>query len=189
MRWESPESQEVDLKWAYRMINAGPVVLVSTADGDTPNACTIAWCAPCSKVPPQFMLCIGRRHKTFGNLEHSHILGINIPSADQLDLVRYLGTTSGNRIRKFEQREIPYHMGGVLTHLPLLNACAGWLECRVLDPGIGETSIVLVEAIAARCRIGAFTNDRTWNTEQFPLITHLGGTHFLASGPALEPRH
>lgn len=177
---DTNEKVIVDLEWAYRLLGFGPLVLVSTTDGIRPDVCAIAWCCPCAKTPPSFALSIGKRHKTYQNIMKTGTFGINVPTADQTDLVLYSGTVSGNNVDKFEERRIPYHFGRELTSLPLLTECAAWLECQLV-PSVeaGDHAVIVGQAVAASSRPGVLLDDHTWNTRDHPTLHHLGGRNFL----------
>jgi len=171
---------ELDLGWAYRFLGYGPLVLVSTTDGTIGDVSTVAWCAPCAKKPPTFMVSIGKSHKTYKNIMKTGYFGINLPTVEALDLVMYAGTVSGNDTDKLAARKIPVGYGRKLDKLPLMKDCVAWLECKLV-PGneAGDMGIIVGEAVAASCRVGVLNDDHTWNVERFPTLHHLGGRKFL----------
>lgn len=170
---------------AYRLLNHAPVVLVSTTDGITPNVSTVAWCAPCSMEPPEVMLCIDSGHRTARNIAGTGMLAINIPTADQVDLVMYCGSVSGNKVNKFQERDIPLrksaHRGP-----PLVASCAAWLECIVEPcPDALKRDIVIARCHSAHCRPGVMSSAYMWNMKSYPVLHHLGGRRFLAGGEVI----
>lgn len=173
--------QEVELEWAYRFLGFGPLVLVSTTDGMRGDVAAVAWCAPCAKEPPRLMISIGKSHKTYKNIMKTGYFGINVPTVDQLPLAMYCGSKSGHKVDKVADWPIKVYHGKVLDRLPLVEACAAWLECKIV-PGVeaGEQSIIVAEAVAARCRPGVLRPDHSWDVERFPTLHHLGGRRFLA---------
>ncbi len=172
--------QPVPLPWAYRLLNHGPLVLLSTTDGERANVSTVAWARPCRKDPPQFCLTVGTSHRTYKNLARTGHVGINIPTADLADLVLYCGRNSGHNVDKVALRKIAMRPGAELRNLPLVEACAAWMECRVLPESLATgTSELRVEAVAAACRTGVLSPVFSWNVEAFPTLHHLGGTRFM----------
>jgi len=169
-----------DLEWAYRFLGYGPVVLVSTTDGFKGDVSTVAWCAPCAKSPPTVMIAIGKSHKTYENIARTGYFGINVPTADQLDLVMYCGTRSGHKEDKLSRFPIETGRGIEFDKLPMVSACAAWLECKLV-PWLeaGDQSIVVARAVAAYCREGVLNEDKTWNAQDFPPVHHLGGRKFI----------
>ena len=176
----SQDLQRIPLAHAYRLLNHGPLVLLSTTDGSSPDVSTVAWSKPCRKNPPRFQLTVGTSHRTYKNLARTGVVGINIPTADLVELVLYCGRTSGNHVDKIAARSIELRPGEELTGLPLIASCAAWLECRVLPECLeAGTSDLTVEAVAATCRVGVLSPEYSWNVEAFPTLHHLGGTRFM----------
>jgi len=174
-----PPTQTVELPWAYRLLNSGPVLLISSTDGVRPNVCPVAWCATVAKKPPRFVLTVGTGHHTFANIERSGVLGINLPTAELRDLVMYCGSCSGRDVDKFAQAGIQQHPGQVLPELPLLSECAAWLECRLTEVlASGDHKLLIVEAVAAACRPGVLDGNHHWSVERYPTLHHLGGSAF-----------
>lgn len=179
--------QSVPLEWAYRLLNHGPLVLVSTTDGMKPNVCTVAWCAPCSKSPPTIAISIGKRHKTYKNIMKTGHFGLNIPTADLLDLVWYCGSTSGNNIDKVSEGKVEMFQGHEINRLPLVAGCSAWLECSMI-PGAeaGDHGIIVAQVSAAGCRPGAMNQDYNWNVVDHPTLHHLGGKKFAVANTLVK---
>lgn len=179
--------QPLPLEWAYRLVNFGPLVLVSTTDGRKANVCTVAWCAPCAKKPPTVAISIGKRHKTYKNIMKTGFFGLNIPTADQLPLAWYCGKISGNSVDKIADRGIELFYGSILKTLPLLKACSAWLECKIV-PGAeaGDHGIIVAQVVSAGCRAGAVNEQYNWQSQAFPTLHHLGGRSFAVSGKVIE---
>lgn len=178
---------DVPLENATRFLNFGAVTLISTTDGVTPDVSTVAWAKPCAKKPPTFTLTVGVRHRTYANLLKTGILGINVPTADQVGTVMYCGHHSGNDSDKIREGGVAVRLGKVLPTLPLVDGCAAWLECRVdLDSLEEGSSLVRVEAVGASCVRGVMTDQYTWDTEKFPTLHHLGGSRFIVGGEIID---
>jgi flavin reductase (DIM6/NTAB) family NADH-FMN oxidoreductase RutF len=179
--------QDIPLRWAYRFLNHGPLVLISTTDGEQPNVSTVAWARPCQKDPPRFSLTIGTSHRTYKNLALNGMVGINVPTAELMEQVLYFGRVSGDDVDKIGVQGGPIRQGADLTDLPLLNNCAAWLECKVSPESLAAgTSHVQVEAVAASCRSGVFSPQFTWNVDAFQTLHHLGGSRFVVGERTLS---
>lgn len=174
------DSQNIPLQWAYRLLNHGPLVLISTTDGEHPNVSTVAWARPCKKDPPRFSLTIGTSHRTYKNLALNGLVGINVPTAELMEQVLYFGRVSGDDEDKIGLQGVPIRQGAELADLPLLDNCAAWLECKLTPESLASgTSQVQVEAVAASCRTGVLSSEFTWNVESYKTLHHLGGSRFL----------
>jgi flavin reductase (DIM6/NTAB) family NADH-FMN oxidoreductase RutF len=179
-----PARVEVPLGRACRLINASPVLLLSTHDGVRANACPVAWYAPVRRDPPQLVLALDPDHKTSANLRASGLLGLNVPTPAQLELVRYCGSCSGHDVDKVAARGIALFAASALPGLPLLADCAAWLECRRLEAtGLADHDLVLVQAVAAWARPGVLDAEGCWDAARFPTLHHAGGQRFLQGRP------
>ncbi len=183
----------IPLDKAYRMVNHGPLVMVSTVSPHgIPNACTVAWSCTFEKMPPRFLLVISSGHKTWKNIMETGDLVINIPTVEYLDAVMYLGNESGNHQDKISLGKVAIRPATVVK-APLLAGCAAWIECRLVDPPHGvpmggrdkEKRPIMVEAVAASSVEGFMT--KNWNVDvmRHPTLHHLGGNMFTHPGPIL----
>ncbi len=179
--------QSVPLGKATRLVNYGPVVMVSSSDGSKSNVCTVAWCVPQRKSPPRFALAIGRSHKSYLNIMKTGALGINVPSEADLDLLYYVGTHSGNDFDKVRERNIEMLRGTGIETLPLVKQSAAWIECKLVHSEASrDRGIIVVEGVAAHCRKGVLDADYVWNTKDFPTLHHLGGKKFVVGRDTVE---
>lgn len=176
------ETKKVDPGNAYRLLGHGPTVLVSTYDGEYPNASAVAWTMPVSKEPPRFAMRIGEGHKTYKNLMESKCCVINIPTAEHKDKVILCGTKSGNTGDKLGPAGIGTIPSKKLS-APRLDFCAAWMECELIgNLELNGTNLVLVEAKLIECIPGAMDADDHWNAIKFPTLHHLGGSSFSVPG-------
>lgn len=177
----------IPLEKATRLVNHGPVVMVSTTDGQRPNACAIAWCMPYSKKPAWVALKIGKSHLTWDNLMATEDLVINVPSAEQVEAVLKVGRVKGrevsDKLALAGLAPLPSEQVGP----PRIAGCVAWLECRLVRRELAEADgIVLAEVVAAAAADGAFREDGTLDTERFPTLHHLGGDRFVADGRIID---
>ncbi|MDM0105624.1 flavin reductase family protein [Variovorax sp. J22R24] len=185
--------QPVALEHASRLVNHGPTVLVTSADGPRRNAMAAAWSMPVEFTPPRIAVVIDKRTYTRQLVAASGAFGICIPGTSLTDLTYALGSTSGRDTDKFERYGIEARPGPVLG-MPLLEVgCAAWLECRLIsEPHTEEaydTCFAEVVAAAADARIfaGGRWSFRDDNAD-LQTIHHLGGGNFARSGGNLQAR-
>jgi flavin reductase (DIM6/NTAB) family NADH-FMN oxidoreductase RutF len=169
------------LREAYRLIGHGPTVLVSTTDGNVPNACAVAWATPTSKEPPRFALRIGESHKTYKNLMATGSCVINIPTADAMDTVMICGRKSGNDSNKLSDAGIET-LPSKQVQAPRLACCVAFLECKLIgELQLDGTSLTLVEAVLVEYKKGLM-KDGHLDIEKHPTLHHLGGDRFSLPG-------
>ncbi|MBN2497571.1 MAG: flavin reductase family protein [Deltaproteobacteria bacterium] len=180
--------QPIAIELAYRLVNHGPTVIVSTTDGAQPNACAVAWCAPASREPPRFCLTIGKRHKTFEQLMASGECVLNLPTSEALDALMVCGRRSGHDGDKLSAAGIALEPSTRVC-APRLACCAAWIECKLwgvpewAEPG---PSLVVLQALAAECRPGVLDREGFLDTDRFKTLHHLGGDRFVLPGERLD---
>jgi flavin reductase (DIM6/NTAB) family NADH-FMN oxidoreductase RutF len=181
----------VALEHASRLVNHGPTVLVTSADGARRNVMAAAWSMPVEFAPPRIAVVIDKRTYTRELVAASGAFGICLPGTALADLTYALGSTSGRMLDKFERYGIGASRGPVLG-IPLLEAgCAAWLECRLIREPHAEdaydTCFAEVVAAAADARIfaGGHWSFREDNAD-LQTIHHLGGGNFVRAGSTLR---
>jgi len=183
--------QPVALEHASRLVNHGPTVLVTSADGARRNLMAAAWSMPVEFTPPRIAVVIDKRTYTRELVSAGGAFGICLPGTALVDLTYALGNTSGRTLDKFERYRIAASRGPVLG-MPVLEAgCAAWLECRLIREPHAEdaydTCFGEVVAAAADSRIFAggywlFSEDNA----DLQTIHHLGGGNFVRAGGTLR---
>lgn len=117
----------VPLAKAYRVLNHGPVVLVSSAHGDTPNLMAAAWSMPLDFDPPKVTVVIDKATLTRQLVEASGVFGLNIPCAAMAAQTLAVGTDSAHTVPgKLAQHGITTFAASQIA-APLVQGCVGWL--------------------------------------------------------------
>ncbi len=178
---------------ASRLINHGPTVLVTSADGERRNVMAAAWSMPVEFTPPRIAVVIDKRTYTRELIAASGAFGLCLPGAALLDLTYAVGAASGRDVDKFARHGIVARPGQVLG-VPLIETgCAAWLECRLIHEPHTEdsydTCFAEVVAAAADQRIFAsghwlFSDDNVG----LQTIHHLGGGNFVRAGGVLRAK-
>lgn len=138
--------RQLKLSRAFTLIEPGPVVLVTTRDGDTNNVMTISW-TMVMDFTPVFALTTGPWNHSFAALKRTRECVIAVPAVDLLDRVVGIGTCSGtdtNKFAKFKLTAVP----GKLIKAPLIKECLANIECKVVDL-VDKHNIVVLEGVAA----------------------------------------
>jgi flavin reductase (DIM6/NTAB) family NADH-FMN oxidoreductase RutF len=138
--------RRLKLSKAFTLMESGPVVLVTTRDGQRNNIMTISWTMVVD-FTPVFAITTGEWNHSFAALRKNRECVIAIPTVDMLDKVVGIGTCSGTDTDKFAKFKLTPVQGGVVTS-PLIKECLTNLECKVIDI-INKHNIVVLEAVAA----------------------------------------
>ena len=138
--------RELRLSKAFTLIESGPVVLVTTHDGQKDNIMTISWTMVID-FTPVFAITTGEWNYSFAALRKNRECVIAIPTVDMLDRVVGIGTCSGKDTDKFAKFKLTPLQGKVVRS-PLIKECLANIECKVIDI-VKKHNIVVLEAVAA----------------------------------------
>jgi flavin reductase (DIM6/NTAB) family NADH-FMN oxidoreductase RutF len=183
--------QKINLDKAYRLLNHGPTVLVSSAHNGKKNIMAAAWVTPLDFDPPKITLVIDKNTYTRELIEASGTLAINVPCVAQIDTVRKVGTTSGRDLKdsdKFAQYGLET-FPAQSVNAPLLKGCVAWLECKVIPEPHNQNTydLYIAEVVAAYADERVFSDGR-WHFDghnDLRTLHHVAGGAFFATGDAL----
>jgi len=120
------------LSQVYRMLEPGPVVLVTTAARGRTNVMPMSWHMMMEFEPPLLGCIVSARNYTFGLLDASGECVINIPTVDLARSVVACGNTSGRKIDKFRAFGLT-PVASARVRAPRIEECYASLECAVAD--------------------------------------------------------
>jgi flavin reductase (DIM6/NTAB) family NADH-FMN oxidoreductase RutF len=181
----------VPLSHAYRLINHGPTVLVSSAHGGRRNVMAAAWSTAVDFDPPKVLVVIGQATFTRELVEASGEFALNLPPRALLAATVGVGSVSGREVPDKAERFGLRTFAASRIAAPLIEGCVGWLECRLLpEPHLQQAyDICLGEVVAAWADERVFSGGR-WHFEDAPAelrtLHHVAGGHFYAIGDAVE---
>jgi len=169
----------VDLAIAYRLINHGPVVLVSSSFRGRHDVTPIAWHMPVSDDPPLIALEIWQGHFIYKSVMATGDFVVNIPSSSMAHLVRNLGSVSGSKVDKARKFGLRLETSKKVRS-PRVGGSIALLECTVhRDVRLARKyNIVLGDVVYAEAEEAIF-GDRWLPEKAGPrTIHHLGGRIF-----------
>jgi len=106
-----------------------PVVLVTTA-GERPNLLTIAWTGTVNGQPPMVGISIRQSRHSYQLLCETRDFVVNLPTAEQLEVVDMAGIESGAGVDKFRDYGLTAAPAAKVA-APLIRECPVNLECVV----------------------------------------------------------
>lgn len=167
----------IPLSRVYRLLEPGPVVLVTTALKGRANVMAMSWHTMLDFEPPLVACVISNRNHTFGMIKAAGECAINIPTVEMAAQVVGCGNTSGRRVDKFKALGLtPVPASRVSP--PLIAECYANLECRVVDASMAAKYNLFVLEVLKAWADPSVKNPRT--------IHHLGRGEFMVAGRRIK---
>jgi len=132
-----------------------PVVLVSCGNGSSANIITLAWAGTLCSDPPTVGLGIRPSRYSFQLIKEEGAFVVNVPRADQTELVDYCGTVSGRDTDKWTDCGFT-RQPGTAVDVPLIEECPVNIECsleKVVELGSHHLFIGKVVAVQADANV------------------------------------
>jgi flavin reductase (DIM6/NTAB) family NADH-FMN oxidoreductase RutF len=157
----------------YRLLEPGPVVMVTTARKGQVNIMTMSWHTMMEFEPPTVGCVISNRNYTFDILKATKECVINIPTVELAKQVVGCGNTSGRNTDKWKEFHLTPAPASCVTP-PLISECFANLECKVVDTRmVTKYNFFILEVL------------RAWITPSSKpprTIHHLGKGTFMVAG-------
>jgi len=165
------------LSKVYRLIEPGPVVMVTTASKGRTNIMTMSWHTMIDFEPPIVACVISDRNYTFGLLKATKECVINIPTVELAEKAVGCGNTSGRRVDKFKTFSLTPAAASCVK-APLIDECYANLECKVVDAKMtAKYNLFILEVLKAWIDPSR-KHPRT--------IHHLGRGTFMVAGETIK---
>jgi flavin reductase (DIM6/NTAB) family NADH-FMN oxidoreductase RutF len=165
------------LSRVYRLLEPGPVVLLTTFCCGKPNVMAMSWHTMLEFEPPLVGCVVSNRNYSFDGLKSTRQCVIAIPTVEIARKVVGCGNTSGRRVDKFKKfglTPLPASQVGA----PLVAECWANLECRIADARmVPKYGFFVLEVVAARID-SARRDPRT--------IHHRGAGQFMLAGRTIR---
>lgn len=185
----------IELSQAYRLLNHGPTVLVTSAHENRRNIMAAAWNMPLDFNPPKIAIVIDKNTYTRELIEATGSFAINVPCRQQAELIMQVGSSSGRELlgKSPEDKFAVFQLSTFAAskiEAPLLEGCAAWLECRLIpEPHIQAAyDLFLAEVVAAWADDRLFSEGR-WHFEghdELRTLHYIAGSAFFATGEAVS---
>ena len=138
--------KKMQLSKAFTLMESGPVVFITTNDGEKNNIMTISWTMVMG-FTPIFAITTGPWNYSYATLRKYRECVISIPTVDLIDQVVGVGTCSGADTDKFIKFGLTPEKGKHVRS-PLIKECLANIECKVID-FVNKHNIVVLEGVAA----------------------------------------
>ncbi len=171
---------------ARRILNPGPVAIVTTAWRGMVNAAPIAWTAPLSIEPPLVACVIHPHRHTADMIRFSDGFAINIPGPRLLKQTAFLGTQTGLNNNKLEASGLEL-FNPLSIDAPLIEGCLAWIECTLQDViRTGDHTLFVGSPVKVQADDEAYAQQWLLKDRDHSPLTYLGGTRYAVIGEPLE---
>lgn len=184
-----PDINPAPLDKAWRLLNHGPVTIITSAHGDRRNLMAAAWVMPLDFDPPRLLLVLDRTTFTAELIAASGVFAVNVPRRAQAQLVFDVGHETGRSMDKFAAFKAETWPAAAIA-APLVVGCAAWLECRLtaFEERLTGGTLAVAEILAAHADAGVFVDGR-WPIERGADTLHyVAGGVFLPTGAPIVVR-
>lgn len=159
----------------YRLIEPGPVALVTTARKGRANVMTMSWHMMVEFEPPLIACVLSQANYSFAALKATGECVIALPARRLAPKVVKIGNSSGRDVDKFARFGLT-PLKAARVQAPLIAECFANLECRVADRRLVKAyNLFILEVVKA------WIDPRQKNPKT---IHHHGYGHFVADGRA-----
>jgi flavin reductase (DIM6/NTAB) family NADH-FMN oxidoreductase RutF len=165
------------LSHVYRLLEPGPVVMLTTALKGRANIMTMSWHTMIDFEPPIVGCVVSNRNHSFSILKATGECVINIPTVELAAQAVGCGNISGRRVDKFKV----FHLTSAVASCvkaPLIAECYANLECKVVDAGMAaKYNLFILEVLKAWIDPA---RKHLWT------IHHLGRGVFMVAGKTIK---
>lgn len=163
-----------------RLLEPGPIVLVSSARKGETNIMTMGWHTVMEFSPSLVGCVIAGGNHSFDIIRSSRECVINVPTLDLARKVVAIGNCSGREVDKFDKFKLT-PVPGRKVKAPLIAQCYANLECRLFDARLVKTyNFFIFEVVHAHVA----------TSPRYPRTIHYRGDGaFMVSGNAISFRN
>jgi len=169
--------KELPLSKVYRLLEPGPVVLLTTAHKGRANVMAMSWHMMVEFEPPLVAGVVSNANYSFAALRTTRECVIAIPGRRLAPKVVKVGNCSGRNVEKFERFGLtPVPAARVAP--PLVAECFANLECKITDTRLVNTYNLFILEVLKAWIDPAQKNTRT--------IHHHGYGRFIVDGEMIQ---
>ncbi|MBI2519734.1 MAG: flavin reductase family protein [Bdellovibrio sp.] len=169
--------KEYPLNQVHRLLQSGPVVLVTTSNKGKANIMAMSWYTVIDSDPPKLAIVISSDNYSFKALRSTKECVINIPTVKLASKSVSCGRSSGKEVDKFKTYGLTA-LPASKVKAPLIGECYANVECKVIDMKMVEKyDLFILEVV----KVWIDPVKRPQKT-----IHHLGGDKFMVAGNVIR---
>ena len=141
--------KEIPLSKVHQLLEAGPVVLLTTTNKGHANVMTMSWHMMVEFEPPLVACVVSNANYSFAALLATKECVIAIPALKLAPTVVNIGNCSGRDVEKFEKFDLT-PVPAMCVVPPLVAECFANLECKVVDTHfVNKYNLFILEVLKA----------------------------------------
>jgi flavin reductase (DIM6/NTAB) family NADH-FMN oxidoreductase RutF len=171
---------------ALRLLNGGPVVLVTTRWRDQTDVMPAIWTTPLSHNPPLLGVVAHPSRHTHDMIRFAEQFALNFPGRDLMNHAHYFGVVSGREVEKLDLSKLPT-FGATKVDAPLIDGCIAYIECGVEDAlRLGDHTLFVARPLVVQAESESF--DETWlvGDGDYRPLHYLGLDRYAVLGERLQ---
>lgn len=171
---------------ALRMLNGGPVALLTTRWRDATNVMPAIWTMPLSHRPPLIGVAVNPARFTHEMMRYSEQFALNFPARDLMNHTHYFGTVSGEDVNKIELSKLNTFKASKID-APLIENCIAWIECGVEDAmRLGDHTLFIGRVLVVQADEEAFEEAWKLKDQEYRPLHYLGANRYAILREAME---
>ncbi|MBN1899303.1 MAG: flavin reductase family protein [Spirochaetes bacterium] len=171
--------KKIDLKYAYRLINHGPLVVVSARYNNSETFTPISWNMPVEHEPPLVAITVSKENFVDQLIHRSKSFCLNILEAEHVRRIIRMGEVSGKDVDKIAMTGMSKAECKKIN-APYLLQSIGVAECELIKTvTIEEVDIFIARVVYARAN-DKFKNG-LWDGSRIRTVHHLGKYKFVTT--------
>lgn len=172
---------------ARRLLNPGPVALVTASFRGEENVVPVAWHTSLSMEPPIVGIVLQSDRHTADMVRHSEQFAISIPGPDLVKAVAFTGSISGadfpNKLEAANLETFP----GLWGDAPLVAGCLAWLECGIeFAQRYGDHELFAARVEVVQALDEAYAGRWLLEDREHSPLTYLGGEKYAVVREELD---
>ena len=169
-----------------RLLNGGPVVLVTTRYRDQTDVMPVIWHTPLSRSPALIGIIVHAGRHTHDMIRFSEEFALNFPARDLVNHTQYFGMVSGDNVTKLELTNLPT-FAATKIEVPLIEGCVAWIECSLVNTfPVGDHTLFVGQVLVVQAEEESF--EETWKLgdNAYRPLHYLGLDRYAILGDALQ---
>jgi flavin reductase (DIM6/NTAB) family NADH-FMN oxidoreductase RutF len=176
----------LELIEALRLLDGGPVALVTTRWRDQTDVMPAIWTTPLSRVPPLVGVVVHPSRHTHDMIRFAEQFALNFPGRDLMNHSHYFGAVSGRDVNKLDLSKLTTFKATKVDS-PLIDGCIAHVECGLEDAlRLGDHTLFVGRVLAVQAEGDSF--DETWllGDPDYRPLHYLGIDRYAVLGERLQ---